>query len=156
MIAALARAAMGKQDLMDGGDKARVIEANGIIEAVSEQLQLAPARKSSKGRRNPSSYADYTNNELRREIQSLKDYIKAGPPYDSPRNRSELDAAIEEAKSRGFAAAPLISKNPKAPPMVNKGHKYMVKNAKGVAVYLTTTLAEARKVVPKGGCIEKL
>jgi hypothetical protein len=40
--------------------------------------------------------------------------------------------------------------------MVNKGHKYMVKNAKGVAVYLTTTLAEARKVVPKGGCIEKL
>jgi hypothetical protein len=186
MIAALARAAMGKQDLMDGGDKARVIEANGIIEAVSERLQLAPARKSSKGRRNPSSYADYTNNELRREIQSLKDYIKAGPPYDSPRNRSELDAAIEEAKSRGFAAAPLISKNPKAPPMVNKakrrvtkagkareearfraemadlgehyhkGHKYMVKNAKGVAVYLTTTLAEARKVVPKGGCIEKL
>lgn len=154
MIAALEHAAMGKQDLMDGGDKARVIEANGIIEAVSERLQLAPARKSSKGRRNPSSYADYTNNELRREIQSLKDYIKAGPPYDSPRNRSELDAAIEEAKSRGFAAAPLISKNPKAP--VNKGHKYMVKNAKGVAVYLTTTLAEARKVVPKGGCIEKL
>ena len=84
MIAALEHAAMGKQDLMDGGDKARVIEANGIIEAVSERLQLAPARK-----------------------------------------------------------------NP-------KGHNYMVKNAKGVAVYLTTTLAEARKVVPKGGCIEKL
>ena len=56
-------------------------------------------------------------------------------------------AAMHEAKVAGRAARATKKAS---------GHNYVVCDSHGKAVALTTTLAEARKTVPKGGCIEKI
>lgn len=56
---------------------------------------------------------DLTDNEIKSKIITLKEYIKAGPPYDSPEIRRQLGETIEEAKRRGFTATGLVTANPK-------------------------------------------
>jgi hypothetical protein len=56
-------------------------------------------------------------------------------------------AAMHEAKTAGRAARAAKKAS---------GHNYVVCDSSGKAIALTTTLAEARKTVPKGGCVEKI
>ena len=77
------------------------------------------------------------------EMQHRKAVKKAAMQH----RKAVKKAAMHEAKVAGRAARAAKKAS---------GHNYVVCDSHGKAVALTTTLAEARKTVPKGGCIEKI
>lgn len=78
---------------------------------------------------------------------------KAKNPEGATRKITKTGSAREEAR---FRAERKRLASYRMTPKRTSDHNYVVCDQHGVAIALTTTLAEARKIAPKGGCVQKI
>jgi hypothetical protein len=90
--------------------------------------------------------------KVKKEIVALFD-DKAKNPEGATRKITKTGSAREEAR---FRAERKRLASYRMTPKRTGDHNYVVCDQHGVAIALTTTLTEARKIAPKGGCVEKL
>jgi len=94
--------------------------------------------------------------KVKKEIVALFDGKAKNPGVGGTRASAE-EMRARKAEMRAYKLELAAQKKAKAKnPKKASGHNYVVCDKNGKAVALTTTLAEARKVAPKGGCVEKI